>query len=44
MSFRPEDIALIVRPRCDGDAVGFKREKSQSIYEEKYLNKSVNKH
>lgn len=40
LSFRPEDVAIILGLRCDGDAVVFQKKKTQTSFEEKYLLKT----
>lgn len=42
LSFKPEDVALILGLRCDGDNVSFKNKSLQSEFEQTFLNKMHN--
>ncbi|KAH7658246.1 hypothetical protein IHE45_17G075000 [Dioscorea alata] len=41
LQFRPEDVALIRRLHCDGDAINFKKRKERCSLEEEYFTKTV---
>lgn len=44
LDFKPDDGAVIMDLRCEGDIVSFKHQKEHSIFEQMYLPKMHNNH
>ena len=44
LSFRPEDVGLLLGLRCDGDAVVFQKNKARTSFEERYFLKIYERH